>query len=304
MNDDLTRRTFMQSAAATAIAAPALARAATDAATPAGGRSIKRCLKWGMVKGDDDVASKFSRLAKIGFDGVELDSPGPLDLDEVRRAIDATGVTVPGVVGSEHWRSPLSHPDVKVRDKGRKALDQAIRDCATVGGTTVLLVPAVVNAEVGYDDAYTRSQAAIREALPLAEELDIRIALENVWNHFLLSPMEAARYVDEFNSPHLGWYFDVGNIVNYGWPEQWVRILDKRIMKLDVKEFSRKRRNDEGLWKGFGVEIGDGDCNWPAVMAALDEIGFTDGWASAEVGGGDDERLTDILARMDRVLAM
>jgi hexulose-6-phosphate isomerase len=138
--------------------------------------------------------------------------------------------------------------------------------------------------------------------LPLAGELGIRIAFENVWNSFLLSPLEAARYVDELDSPLVGWYFDVGNVVNYGWPEQWVRILNKRIFKLDIKEFSRAKRDSEGLWKGFGVKLLEGDCDWPAVMAALDEIGYR-GWATAEVAGGDEPRLRDIADRMDRIFA-
>jgi hexulose-6-phosphate isomerase len=166
----------------------------------------------------------------------------------------------------------------------------------------VLLVPAVVSKDVSYDDAYVRSQAEIRKVLPLAEELGIKIGLENVWNQFLLSPLETARYIDELDSPMVGAYFDVGNVVTYGWPEQWIRILGPRIIKLDIKEFSRKRRDEEGLGKGFGVKIGDGDCDWPAVMTALADIDYH-GWATAEVPGGDRERLTDIAARMDRAFA-
>src|SRR5437764_102613 len=123
----------------------------------------------------------------------------------------------------------------------------------------------------------------IRKAVPLAEELGVKIAVENVWNQFLLSPLEAARYVDEFKSPAVGWHFDVGNVINYGWPEQWIRILGKRIQKLHIKEFSRKKRDSEGLWKGFEVPLGEGDNNWPAVMQALDDIGYH-GWAMAEQG--------------------
>ena len=115
---------------------------------------------------------------------------------------------------------------------------------------------------------------------------------------------EAARYVDEFQSDHVGWYFDVGNIVNYGWPEQWVRILGHRILKLDFKEFSRKKRDGEGLWKGFQVHLMEGDCDWPEVMKALDEIGYTKGWGSAEVKGGNRERLQFISDRMDKIFAL
>jgi len=131
----------------------------------------------------------------------------------------------------------------------------------------------------------------------------VRIAIENVWNHFLLSPLEAARYVDEFNSPWVGWHFDVGNVITYGWPEQWIHILGKRIQKLHIKEFSRDKANKEGLWKGFDVEYLKGDDNWPAVMKALDDIGY-EGWGIAEQGGADSpEGLKKLAGEMDRIFA-
>ena len=263
---------------------------------------IKKAVKIGMVGVDASLQGKLALLREIGFDGVELDSPSELDPDEVLAAVEATGIVIPGVVDSVHWSKPLSDPDPAVRAEGRAGLETALRDCARYGGTTALLVPAVVNAGVSYDQAWERSTAEIAEVLPLAEELGVKIAIENVWNSFLLSPLEAARYVDQFESDAIGWHFDVGNIVNYGWPEQWIRILGPRVLKLDIKEYSRKKRNDEGLWKGFQVEIGEGDCDWPAVREALQEIGYTDGWATAEVGGGDEARLRDIKRRMDAVL--
>lgn len=168
------------------------------------------------------------------------------------------------------------------------------------GGTTVLLVPGVVNEGTSYKDAYERSQAEIRKLIPIAEKTGIKIALENVWNNFLISPVEAARYVDEINHPLVGWYFDVGNILRYGWPEHWIEALGKRIMKIDIKEFSRKKQQDEGLWKGFNVELLEGDCNWPVVNQALAKIGYS-GWASAEVPGGDRKRLEVISQKMDGI---
>lgn len=264
-------------------------------------RRISKALKIGMIGEGETLAEKFQIARDCGFDGVELDSPNELDPFEVLGAKEASGIEIPGVVDSWHWKHTLGDPDPAVREKGRTGLERALRDAETYGASTVLLVPAVVNQRIGYDEAWDRSRAEIAKVLPLATELGVSIAFENVWNSFLLSPLEAARYVDSFESDRVGWYFDVGNIVNYGWPEQWVKILGQRILKLDVKEYSRKRRNDEGLWKGFGVEIGEGDCNWPAVMAALDAIGW-EGWAAAEVSGGDRTRLTDIAQRMDRVL--
>lgn len=266
-------------------------------------RAIKKAVKLGMVHGDMPLLDKFKLVRDLGFDGIEPDSPNNLDTNELLAARDATGLVIHGVVDSVHWRQTLSDPDAEVRAAGAEGLETALRDAKAYGASTALLVPAVVNKDVSYDDAYRRSQAEIRKVLPLAEDLGVKIAIENVWNSFLLSPMEAARYIDEFKSPCIGWYFDVGNIVNYGWPEQWVRILGKRIVKLDIKEFSRSKRNDEGLWKGFHVELLEGDCDWPAVMTALDEIGY-DGWATAEVGGGGAERLADIAGRMDRIFAL
>src|SRR5207249_1543808 len=188
------------------------------------------------------------------------------------------------------------------------ALKQTLRDGKRYGATSVLLVPAVVNKEVSYPDAYTRSQAEIRKAVPLAEELGVKIAVENVWNHFLLTPMEAARFVDEFNSPAVGWHFDVGNVIYLGWPEQWIRILGQRIQKLHIKEYSRKQMNEHSLRAGFAVEYLEGDTDWPAVMKALDEIGYH-GWGIAEPawrpeGVEPAARLKQIAEKMDRIFGM
>ena len=301
-----SRRSFLElTGAAAAIGVTAgLGTGSQDNSTTEQGprRNMKKSLKYGMVQVDGSVEDKFRLLKEICYDGVELDSPSGLDEDEVLRARDATGLLIPGVVDSVHWQKTLSDPDPNVRGEGRRGLETAINQCARYGGTTVLLVPAVVNKNVTYDQAYERSQDEIRKVLPLCDETGIKIAIENVWNNFLLSPMEAARYVDEFENPNIGWYFDVGNIVNYGYPEQWVRILGPRLFKLDIKEFSRQKRNDEGLWKGFQVKLLEGDCDWPAVMQAIDDIGYN-GWGSAEVGGGDEARLRDIAERMDRIYA-
>lgn len=272
--------------------------------TPATARRIRLSLKWGMIESSGSVLERFEIIQRAGYDGVEIDSPSDLNLEDVIAASKKTGIIVEGVVDSVHWSQTLSSSDAAVRGRGVDALRHALKDCAKVGGTTVLLVPAVVNAGTSYADAYQRSQEEIRKVLPRASELGVKIAIENVWNKFLLSPLEAARYIDEFESEWIGWHFDIGNIVNDGWPEQWIRILDKRILKLDVKEFSRKKRDNEGLWKGFDCEIGEGDIDWKAVRAALRDIGYDDGknWAAAEVGGGNELRLKEIRERMDASL--
>ncbi len=301
---NVTRRAFLSAggAAIAAAAMPAGAKPPPQRSEPPRKLIIRKAVKFDMIGGDMDTFGKFRLLHYLGFDGVEMPSPAGLDVDEVREAAAQTRITVHGVVDSEHWKSPLSDPLPAVRARGRTALEQALRDCGRYGGDTVLLVPAVVNKQVSYAEAWTRSQAEIRRVLPMAGELGVHIGIENVWNNFLLSPLEAARYIDEFESPWIGWYFDVGNVVRYGWPDQWIRSLGARLLKLDVKEYSRTKRDEQGLWKGFEVMIGDGDCDWPAVMRALRAIDY-EGWATAEVAGGDAPRLQEIAARMDQVLA-
>jgi hexulose-6-phosphate isomerase len=255
-----------------------------------------------MVEEKLSVLDKFKLLKDVGFHGVELDSPNDLNMKEILEARDKTGLLIPGTVNSLHWKSPISDPDPKVRATCTESMKSALRDTKAYGGNTVLLVNGVVNEKVSYDEAWTRSLEEIRKMIPVAEETGVKIAIENVWNNFLISPMEAARYVDEINNPMVGWYFDIGNILRYGWPEQWIKILGKRILKLDMKEYSRKKMNEEGLWKGFDIEIGDGDNNWPVVMEALRAINYSGGWISAEVSGGDRKRLQEISERMDKVL--
>jgi hexulose-6-phosphate isomerase len=301
----MNRREFLQAGAGTlaltALAPDALAAEQQAPAAAAPARTIKKGIMWGTVGVKGSVLEKMKTIKEAGFEGTEMMSH--MDQDEVLRARDETGLVIPSVCGRDHWGKPLSDPDPKVRAEGLEALKQTLRDAKRYGASSVLLVPAVVSKQVSYADAYTRSQAEIRKAVPLAEELGVKIAIENVWNHFLLSPLEAARYVDEFQSPAVGWHFDVGNILNYGWPEQWIRILGSRIQKLHIKEFSRKKRDNEGLWKGFDVKLLEGDNDWPAVMKAVDDIGYH-GWAITEQGGGDNpEGLKDLRERLEKILA-
>lgn len=303
------RQFLMQSASGLAAAGvvagigPGLTGAAQAFAKEAGDgqRRYKKAVKIGMVREGKDLREKFALVKSLGFDGIELNSPG-LNREEAIRARDEVGLPIHGVVDSVHWKDTLSHPDPEVRARGVQGLKTALADAKAIGADTVLLVPAVVNKEVSYEDAYHRSQAEIRKALPVAEETGVKILFENVWNNFLLSPLELARYIDEFESPLVGSYFDVGNVVRYGWPEQWIRTLGKRIVKLDIKEYSRQIQMNEGVRKGFGVELLEGDCDWPAVMQALRDINFS-GWGTAEVPGGDRERLKVIADRMDRIFA-
>jgi len=305
MKETVERRDFLKLSGSGLVAATWAARATTVSASGQAPAEkpprFKKSLKFGMVKEDLSIMDKFKLLKDLGFDGVELDSPNDLNRNEILDARDKVDFPIPGVIDSVHWRKTLSDPDAAVRKEGLAGLKTALRDAKAYGATTALLVPGVVNAYVAYDVAYRRSQAEIRKALPLAEELGVRIGIENVWNYMLMTPMEMARYIDEIDSPWVGAYFDIGNVVNYGWPEHWVRVLGPRIFKLDIKEYSRKRRDKEGPFAGFQVKLGEGDVDWPAVRNALGLIGYK-GWASAEVRGGDRTRLQEISERMDQVL--
>jgi len=270
--------------------------------SPANRPITKLSLKWSMVEEDSlSILDKFRLLKDLGFDGVEFDAPDDLPTDEILAARDQTGLAIPGVINSRHWKTPLTHPDPAVRDACVSATIAAIDQARIYGGDTVLLVPGVVNETTSYVEAMERAMDGIAKILPHAETAGISVALENVWNDFLLSPLEAVRVVDSFRSPRLGWYFDVGNVLRYGRPEHWIEALGHRILKVDLKEFSLASMNAEGPWKGFGVELGDGDCNWPAVNRALAAVGYS-GWASVEVPGGDRHRLAAIKERVDRLV--
>lgn len=294
-----SRRRFLQLSGAALASAALTAPAWLQAAEGGKKRDIKRGIMYGTIGVKGSVLEKLQAVKAAGFDGVE--PMGGMDPDEVVRALEATGLEAPSVCCHTHWARPLSDNNPAFRAEGLEGLKQSLRDAKRYGSKSVLLVPAVVNKEVSYDVAYERSQIEIRKAIPLAEELGVKIAIENVWNQFLLSPLEAARYVDEFKSPWVGWHFDIGNIVNYGWPEQWIRILGKRIVVLHIKEYSRKRRDNEGLWKGFDVEFIKGDNDWPSIMKALDDIGYK-GYGIAEQGGGGSpeglKKLADEMATM------
>lgn len=261
----------------------------------------KISLKWSMIEAPDlSIAQTFDMLAEVGFDGVELDAPTDLPLDEVRAASAASGVALPGVINARHWSHPLSSPEPEVRAAGVAGMIAALETAQSLGAETALLVPGAVGPEVSYATAWDRAIAGLEQLLPHAERTGVKIAIENVWNNFLLSPLEAAAFIDRFDHPMLGWYLDVGNILRNGYPTDWIEVLGPRILRVDLKEYSRSKMDAEGPWKGFDVELGDGDCDWAAVNAALGAVGYS-GWASVEVPGGGPARLAEIMARVQRL---
>ncbi len=265
--------------------------------------SLKKALVFGMIQSEDSLTDKFKIAREAGFDGIELNSPTEFPLTDILQAKRDAGIELPGVINKDHWSKPLSDPDLQIRQQCIDSVIRSMHEVKELGGDTVLVVPGVVNEKVSYEQAYINSQSAIRELIPHAEKTGVQIALENVWNNFILSPVEAKRYVDELNHPLVGWYFDIGNVLRYGWPEHWIHSLKSRIMRLHIKEFSRELMNSKGLWEGFKVELLEGDNNWPAVMKAIKEIGHKGGWLTAEVSGGDLTHLKKISAQMDKIIS-
>jgi L-ribulose-5-phosphate 3-epimerase len=293
-DDTMQRRSFLKYAAATAVATGLSSRTIT---VQAGQKETKlrKALQFGMLPKNLSDPDKFKLAKECGFEGIE---GSPMEeLDSARQLgslAREAGVPIHSIVYGG-WSAPFSDPDPKVIEKGLAGMETALRSAKALGADAVLLVPALVTETVGYGDAYKRSQEHIRKLLPLAEQLGVIIAVENVWNKFLLSPLEFARYVDEFESPWLKAYFDIGNVIIYGYAQDWIRTLGKRIVKIHLKDFKRSGYK----W----TNLLEGDVNWEQVRRALDEVGY-DGFLTPELRGGDKAYLTDLSERIDRIIKM
>jgi len=299
MRNDSTRRDFLKASVAAACAASLPAPLAAGATPAPAGRLIKGVV-WGMLPEKLSIADRFKLAADAGFEIVEAyTTEDPKTAEEIKKAAEDAKIHITSVMNQAHWEYPLSSSDPAVVKKSMDGMKTSLHNAKLWGADAVLLVPAVVNPQTRYKDAYTRSQKHIRELIPLAQELKVIIAVEEVWNKFLLSPLEFAKYVDEFKSPWVRAYFDVGNVVLYGYPQDWIRTLGKRIVKVHLKDFKMGKG-----WKPVTAEfvnLGDGDVNWPEVRAALGEVGYS-GTVTAELDEGDLAYLTDVRKRIDRLV--
>ena len=299
MCSQTTRREFIRSSCAvlgaTAVVGPPrfVAEGADDGGLDVG-KHIYKSLKWGMIRTDGSTLDKFKMLKQLGYDGVEIDSPDGVNKKDALEASRETQLPIEGIVNSTHWRVRHSDPDPNVRAQALKNMQTAMRDAKLVGADSVLLVPGKVTdaANENHDQVWERSISEIRKLLPLAEELNIKILIENVGNGFCYNPKQFAQYIDAFESPWVGVHFDIGNHIWVSPPAEWIRILGKRIRKLDAKDRTKNKER---------VKIGEGDADWSAVRNALKEIGYR-GWIAAEVPGGGNERLAEILNRMNKTL--
>lgn len=292
MSRSVNRRHFLGTAAAFTLAAHA---GALSAAEPPRRPKLRKAVKYGMIRHEGDELAKLELVKKLGFQGVEIDSPSGINLPALKAACEATGIVMHGTIDSVHWKDTLSDPDEAVRARGLEGLKTAIKDAHFFGAETALLVPGVARKGVTYEQCFERSAAEVKKALPLAEELKVKICIETVWNDFITTPEQLIEYVDSFNSPWVAAYFDCSNMLKYGVPAAtWIRKLGKRLAKFDFKGYHMEKS-----W----CKIGEGSEDWPEVLTALAEIGY-DGWATSEVGGGGEEVLRDIAERMNKVLEL
>ena len=290
----IDRRGFLESAAALA----AVAALRPRPAAAAGG--MKKAVYISMLPKELGYRERFQMALDVGFQGIEIGTIGdPKVAEEIKEAAAKTGLAIHSVMNADHWKYPLSSADPEVVAKSVAGMETSLRNAKLWGADSVLLVPAVLDPKTSYQDAWTRSQKVVKERiLPLAQELKVVIGMEEVWNKFLLSPREMAQYVDEFASPWVKAYVDVGNMLFYGYPQDWVRTLGKRIHRVHIKDFKLERGKGQFFWKN----IGEGDVDWVEVRKALGEVGY-DGWVTTEIEGGDAAYLKDVVARFDRFLA-
>jgi len=296
-----SRRHFIQSLSTTALLAASGGISAQESAKPA--RKLRKAIMGGTLRLKGATLLENYKAAKeAGYEGVE--PAGGMNQQEVIDALGQSGLQAASVCCHTHWKQTLTHDDPKIREEGLQGVLTTLRDAKAYGADSILVVPGVVSETVPYDVAWTRSIAEIKKAVPLAKELGVKISIENVWNNFILSPLEAVRYLDEVGDPIVGWHFDIGNVLRFGWPEQWIKVLGKRINRIHVKEYSTKKMKEEGIYKGFDCDLTEGDNNWPAIMKALDDAGYT-GWAISEQRGGiNPNGLKMLTERMDKIFAM
>jgi L-ribulose-5-phosphate 3-epimerase len=289
--DSMYRREFLKTAAALA-AVPSIS----------GRLPISTAIEFSMLPESASIADRFQMARDAGFERIECPTtPDQQQAESMKNAAEKAGLKIHSVMNMDHWKYPLSSPDPAVVQKSVDGVKTSLHNAHLWGADTVLVVPAVVDANTSYRDAYSRSQKNIRTLIPLAEQLRVILAIEEVWNKFLLSPIEFAHYIDEFQSPWVRAYFDVGNVVLYGYPQDWIRTLGSHIVKLHIKDFYF--REDPATEKRLAawVPLGEGDIDWKAIYLALEQIGFH-GTATVELPGGDAAYLKEVCRRLNLIL--
>ena len=302
----MNRRTFLKT---TASAAAAVSFVPASHAAPK--RELRKAIMYSTIGVKGSVLEKFKAMKAAGFEGVE--PLGAMNRDEVIAALKETGLQAASVCDHIHWVKPLSAPDEATRKLGYDGLIQSLQDAKAYGATSVLLVPGIVEG-LGregstYEECWDRSIVEIKKAIPVARDLGVKISIENVGNNFIRTPEEAAKYLDAINSEQVGFHFDIGNVGRRGpAAEKWIEVLGKRIIRIHIKDFSAGSAAPvvAGQKAGARPKLMEGGTNWPAVMAALDKVGYR-GWAISEQPtdqAADVETARDLAERMDRIFAL
>jgi hexulose-6-phosphate isomerase len=293
----MNRRSFLR------ITAGAAAAAAVVPATAATKRNLRKAIMYSTIGVKGTPLEKFKVMKEAGFEGVE--PMGAMNRDDVLAALRETGLKAASVCCHTHWVKPLSAPDEATRKVGFDGLVHSLHDAQAYGASSVLLVPGVARNGVTYQQCFDRSIAEIRKAIPVARDTGVKIAIENVGNDFLMTPQQAVDYLDAIDSEWVGWHFDIGNAGRHGPAEKWIQALGKRIVKIHVKDYST-RPAEPGAKGNARPKLLDGETNWPAVMQALDQAGYS-GWGISEQPGNqaaDVESARDLAGRMDRIFAI
>lgn len=255
---------------------------------------MKKGMNVWSLPGDLSLREQFEVTKNAGFDTIELNLTEPTpqdnivnddlnlsekmdlttetelaDLEEIKGLSKEFDLPISSISTALHWTYPLNANDEETRERGKYIVKKMIDVCKELGGDAVLVVPGLVTPDQPYDKCYEYAKEAFMELAPYAEEKGIKIGIENVWNKFLMSPLEYRRLIDEIDSEYVGAYFDVGNILQFGFPEQWIKILGDKIVKIHVKDFKRAIGNIQGF-----TNLLQGDVDWAAVVKALQEIGY------------------------------
>ena len=277
---NMNRRDFV-STTATGLTCTGLAPLGLEAKKGSFRGKILKSVKFGGRPNID----RLKKLKDLGFDGVEGSGPG-MQVDGLKKALAEVGLPMHGVVYNKHWKVRLSSPKPETREASRKGLEDAMRESKAVGGTSVLLVPGRVGGkDETHEHVWSRSIEQIRKCIPLCKKLKIHVLIETVWNGFCLKPEQFRDYIDEIDSPWVQAYYDIGNMQKFAPSHEWIRILGKRTLKLDVKDW--------GVKTGF-CPLGKGDVEWDKVRNELEKIDYK-GWATREGSDGGDDKTAKLM---------
>jgi hexulose-6-phosphate isomerase len=291
------RRDFLKLSAmgAAATLLPQNGLAGSPAPISAQGGSLKKAVLISMLPRQMSYPDRFKLAVDVGFEGIEMQTiTDQKEAEQIKEASEKVKLRIHSVMNMGHWEWPFSSPNPDDVKKSVERMEISLRNAKLWGADTVLLVPGVVRPDTTIPQAWQRSQPHIKKLIPLAKELGVVISIEPVWNKFLLTPYDTAKYVDEFKSPWVKAYFDVGNVVMYGFPQEWIRHLGKRINKFHLKDFDTRTRQF--------VPLREGSIDWKEVRKAIGEIAFS-GYLTVELSGGDEAYLREVSRRVDLILA-